>query len=100
MKLKTIYFTFLISTLLSACTRRQHKPSFDCSVFNVGRAINSVESFNEDVNYRDYIRFYTKTLNVPEFISGEEDTTLRIWFWQPRDTIFILNIEKHGKAGF
>lgn len=100
MKFRTIYFTLLISTILSACSRRQSRSSFDCSAFNVGRAIRYVDSFNEDVSYRDYIRFYAKTLHIPEFFSGEGDTTLRIWFWQHRDTVFVLNIEKHGKVGF
>jgi len=100
MKLRAIYFTLLISTLLSACSRPHYKPSFDCSVFNVGRPISYADSLKEDVSYRDYIRFFAKTLRLPEIIAGEEDTTLRIWFWQPRDTVFVLNIEKHGKTGF
>jgi hypothetical protein len=100
MKLWAYIYSVVISICLASCSQNRSKPSFDCSVFNVGKAINYVDSFNEDVSYRDYIRFYTKTLNIPGITFGEEDTTLRIWFCQPRDTIFVLNIEKQGKAGF
>jgi hypothetical protein len=100
MKLRAISFTFLISIFLQSCSQRQSKPSFDCSRFQIGKAIHFVDSPSEDASYHDYVHFFARQLSIPDIISGEKDTTLRIWFWQSGDTIFVLNIEKHGTAGF
>ncbi|HET6255367.1 MAG TPA: hypothetical protein VFE32_14900 [Puia sp.] len=100
MKLKAISFLFLISILLASCSQRQTKPSFDCSRFQIGKAIHFRDSLKEDASYHDYVQFFAKQLNIPDINSSEKDTTLRIWFWQPGDTGFVLDIEKNGVEGF
>ena len=100
MKFRAISFTFLISIFIQSCSQRQSKPPFDCSRFQIGKAIHFVDSPSEDASYHDYVHFFAQQLSIPDIISGEKDTTLRIWFWQPGDTIFVLNIEKHGTVGF
>ena len=101
MKLRAISFTFLISIFMQSCSQRQSKPPFDCSRFQIGKAIHFVDSPREDASYHDYVHFFANQLNIPDLIPGENDSILRIWFWQPPgDTIFVLNIEKHGTAGF
>lgn len=100
MKLWAIPFTFLISILLTSCSQRRYKPSFDCSRFEIGKEIPLVDSLGKDETYHDYISWYAKRLNIPDIVAGENDSTIRIWFWQPGDTVFLLNIEKHGSIGF
>ena len=100
MKLKAIAIALLISIFLPSCNQRQSKPAFDCSRFQIGKAIHFVDSISSDASYHDYIHFFAKQLNIPNITTSEKDTTLRIWFWQADDTIFVLNIEKHGSEGF
>jgi hypothetical protein len=98
MKLTAKSFSFAISILLTSCSQRQFKPSFDCSGFLVGKEIPIVDTLSDPASYHDYIYFFAKHLHIPNIVSGENDSTLRIWFWQ-NDTIFVLNLEKHGPIG-
>jgi hypothetical protein len=98
MKLRALFFSFSIPILLTSCNQRQSKPSFDCARFQIGKDIPIVDTLNEVESYHDYIYFFAKQLNIPNIISGEKDSTLRIWFWQC-DTVFVLNLEKHGAVG-
>ena len=98
MKLWTIFVWFVISILLTACDQRQSKPSFDCSRFQIGKDISIVGSSNVAISYQEYVDLFAKQLNIPNIATGENDSTLRIWFWQG-DTISVLNLEKHGDEG-
>jgi hypothetical protein len=99
MKLRAIFVWFVISILLPSCNQRQLKPAFDCSGFQVGKDILLVDSLAKGIiSYRDYIYVFAKHLNIPDIVPGENDSTLRVWFWQG-DTVFVLNLEKHGTAG-
>src|SRR5215472_15777064 len=100
MKLKIFFLALLSSITLPFCTSRQPKSTFDCSRFQVGKLIRLVDSINKNASYPDYVHFFAKQLNIPEITAGENDSTLRIWIWQPGDTIFVLNIEKRGREGF
>ncbi|HVU54631.1 MAG TPA: hypothetical protein VHD83_06225 [Puia sp.] len=99
MRLKAIFFTFVIPILLTSCSQYQYKPSFDCSGLLVGKGIPIVDTLSGPASYHDYVCFFAKHLNIPNIVAGEKDSTLRIWFWQG-DTVFVLNIEKRGTAGF
>jgi hypothetical protein len=98
MKRWAIFVWFVISILLTSCSQRQSRPSFDCSRFQIGKDISIVDSLNGAISDHDYVYLFAKQLNIPNIVSGENDSTLRIWFWQG-DTISVLNLEKHGTEG-
>lgn len=98
MKLRALFFLFSIPIFLTFCNQPQSKPSFDCSRFQIGKDITIVDSSNVATSYHDYIYLFAKQLNIPNIVVGENDSTLRIWFWQG-DTISVVNLEKHGTEG-
>jgi len=98
MKFKVISFWFANAILLTSCSQRKYRSSFDCSGILVGKGIPFRDTLSYPTSYRDYTYLFAKQLNIPNINAGDNDSTLRIWLWQ-NDTVSILNIEKHGSTG-